>query len=199
MRIARDIRRWMITLLAAGIGITFPAIAQAGFFDFLFSQPSVPAAQPYLGEPDHMDFRRRPGHGFHDHKLAARRKHFAAAKEDHPSRPGAPTDIMDDESLRRGDAVMTQAGIRIFVGYSSDHHQPEDFRRISEIKKLSQRERNSLAALDAPGGNSGGQVSGTPASREFGLITGRSATEHKVSVGEIITDPLGRTLRYVGP
>jgi hypothetical protein len=51
---------------------------------------------------------------------------------------------MDDESLKRGDAVVTQAGIRIFMGSSGGHHQPEDFRKISEIQKLSQRERRAV-------------------------------------------------------
>ena len=108
--------------------------------------------------------------------------------------PHAPTDLMDDASLHRGDAVMTQAGIRIFVGDSSDHHQPEEFRKISEIKKLSQRERKALTALDARGANSGGQTAG-----QSDMVTGRSATEHNVAAGETITDPNGRTVRFVGP
>ena len=46
------------------------------------------------------------------------------------------------------------------MGDSSDHHQPEEFRKISEIKKLSQRERKALAALDAPGAIPSGQTAG---------------------------------------
>jgi hypothetical protein len=207
MRIARDHRRWAIALWTVGAvpGITFPSIAQAGFFDFLFPH-AAPAPQPFFGGPGHMphhwgsgaDFRRHAGRvsHWHEHRFAAHRKLILADKTDHPKRPQAPTDLMDDDSLRRGDAVMTQAGIRIFVGYSGDHHRPEDFQKVAEVKKLSQRERNALAALDTPGSNTIGQKSGA-----HGMVTGRSATgnENKLSVGETITDPNGRTIRYVGP
>ena len=108
--------------------------------------------------------------------------------------PQAPTDLMDDASLHRGDAVMTQAGIRIFMGDSGSHHDPEDFLKISEIKKLSNRERSALVALDAPRSAPGGQTSSG-----HGMVTGRSATEENITVGQIITDPNGRTVRYVGP
>lgn len=80
------------------------------------------------------------------------------------------------------------------MGYSGSHHEPEDFRKISEIKKLSQRERSALAALDAPGSITGRQTAG-----EHGIVTGRSATEDNITVGQTITDPNGRTIRYVGP
>ena len=196
MRIKRDRRRLAIALSTAGAVpfLTFPNIAQAGFFDFLFG-PSTPGY--YEAYPGRLpgadpDFRRHamPRHA---HK-PVRRKLIAAVKTDHPVGPQAPTDIMDDESLRHGDAVMTHAGIRIFVGYSGGHHEPEDFRKISEIKKLSKRERSALIALDAPRTNPDGQ-----SGEKLGLVTGRSATERKVTTGETITDPNGRTVRYVGP
>jgi hypothetical protein len=189
-------RRLAIVLWTGGLvpGIIFPSIAHAGFFDFLFPPPAVPAMRPFEPGPGYMDFRRRPGHGFHQHKLAARRKLILADKTDHPMRPQMPTDLMDDDSLRHGDAVMTQSGIRIFVGYSGDHHRPEDFRKITEIKKLSRRERSAFAGLDALDSNRIGQKSSEP-----GMITGRSAIERKLTIGETITDPNGRTIRYVGP
>ena len=183
-------------IVLSGIGIFFPAIAQAGFFDFLF-QPAVPETRPFEAGPGQMprygsggaDVRKRAGH---HHRLAARR-HILADKENH-HRPDGPIDLMDDESLKHGDAVMTQAGIRIFMGASGGHHQPEDFRKISEIKKLSQRERRALAVLDASNANPGGPRDGAPS-----MATGRSVSESNVTVGETITDPNGRTIRYVGP
>jgi hypothetical protein len=110
---------------------------------------------------------------------------------DHPPiGPLAPTDLMDDESLRPGDAVMTPSGIRIFVGSSGSHHEPDDFRKLSEIKGLPKRERKALAALDAQGSGTDGK----PA-----MATGRSASERKLVFGETIIDPQGRSIRYVGP
>jgi len=196
MRTAGDRRRWAMALWTVGAVpvMTVPSIAQAGFFDFLFGPPPQ-AVRPYEPFPGYVH--RHVVHRFHwpAHKFAARRKFILADKKrDHPMGPQAPTDIMDDDSLRRGDAVMTQAGIRIFEGYSSDHHRPEDFLKISEIKKLSQRERRALAALDSPVSNKGGQTAGKP-----DIVTGRSATEDQITVGETIIDPNGRTVRYVGP
>ena len=43
---------------------------------------------------------------------------------------------MDDDSLQYGDAVMTPAGIRIFVGGSSDHHRPEDSRKFQKSRNF---------------------------------------------------------------
>ena len=204
MKFAHDHRRWAIALWTAGIVpvIAFPNVAHAGFFDFLFGPP--PAARSYAypgGEPFRGGgpvFRRRAEHPTHRHAhvLATHRKVILAAKTDHPEAvgPQAPVDLMDDDSLRHGDAVMTQTGIKIFVGYSSDHHRPEDFRKISEIKKLSKRERSAFAALDASSLNQGAQ-SGS----NSGMATGRSASENKLTAGETITDPNGRTIRYVGP
>ena len=197
MRIARDNRRLAIVLLTvvAVPGISFPSIAQAGFLDFLFGPPpQTQAVRPYEANPG--DFRRHANPSFHRHahNFTAHRKLVVADRTDHKVGPQAPIDIMDDDSLQQGDAVMTQAGIRIFVGDSSDHHQPEQFRKISEIKKLSQRERKALAALDAPGANPGGQTAG-----QYEMVTGRSVTEHNVAAGETITDPNGRTVRFVGP
>jgi len=202
MKISYNHRRWAIVLWTAGIlpAIIFPTIAHAGFFDFLFgAQPAsrsyeaFPGGAPFRAGPV---FRRRADHPYHRHAhaLAAHRKVLLAEKTDYPVGPQAPVDLMDDDSLQHGDAVMTQTGIKIFVGYSSDHHRPEDFRKISEIKKLSKRERGAYAALDAPGLNPGGQTAGSP-----GVVTGRSASENKITTGETITDPNGRTIRYVGP
>ena len=73
----------------------------------------------------------------------ARRKMVVA--DNHPVGPLGPTDLMDDDSLRRGDAVVTPSGIRIFIGSSGSHHAPEDFRKLSEIKGLSKVERKALA------------------------------------------------------
>ena len=183
-------------VLTAGLVqcIALPTVAHAGFFDFLFGQPfqSQPV-RPYEGYFGHWGadpgFRRHADPNFHRHrhKLSSHRKTLVA--DNHPVGPVPPTDLMDDDSLRRGDAVMTPAGIRIFIGSSGDHHEPEDFRRPSEIKGLPKVERKALAALDAQGSGTDGKP---------GIATGRSASD-KLVFGKTIIDPQGRSIRYVGP
>jgi hypothetical protein len=191
---------WTVCFLAI---IGFPNIAQAGFFDFLFGTPPPPQAirPPY--EAYHFRRHAAPGfvrhaeHGSHRHapQFAAHRKVIVADKADHKVGPQAPVDLMDDDSLKHGDAVMTQNGIRVYMGYSSEHHQPGDFLKLSAIKKLSKRERSALAALDTPGANPDEPT----AAGEASLAMGRSVTEQKLTVGETITDPHGRKVRFVGP
>jgi hypothetical protein len=170
--------------------IAFPSIAHAGFLDFLFGpfQTRVRPDGGYFGGMPHwgtdQGFRRRA----HGHKLTARRKLLVA--DNHQAGPLPPADLVDDDSLRPGDAVMTTSGIRIFVGSSGTPHAPQDFRKLSEIKGFSKRERKALAALDAQGSG----LDSNP-----GMATGRSASELKAVSGETIIDPRGRSVRYVGP
>jgi hypothetical protein len=188
MGVARNRRGVAIAAVTVALGISFPSIGHAGFFDFLFGQLFQGRAfRPYDAYPG---FRRHADRGFHrhGHKLSARPKLVVA--DNHPVGPVPPTDLMDDDSLRPGDAVMTASGIRIFIGSSGDHHEPEDFRKPSEIKGLPKRERKALAALDAQGTG----MDGKP-----GMATGRSASELKLVLGETIIDPHGRSIRYVGP
>jgi hypothetical protein len=127
MGVARNGRGAAVAVVTVGLvqSIAFPSIAHAGFFDFLFGQLfQSPAVRPFEGDFGGMPgrwgadwgFRRRADPGFHrhGHKLSTRRKMVVA--DSHPTGPLAPTDLMDDESLRPGDAVMTPTGIRIFVG-----------------------------------------------------------------------------------
>ncbi|MGA7384430.1 MAG: hypothetical protein WBW81_06980, partial [Methylocella sp.] len=155
MGVASNRRGVAIAAMAVGLSIAFPSIAHAGFFDFLFGQPERPAVRPYETYPRGLPywstgqgFQRRADRGFHHHghQLMGRRKVFVA--DSHPAGPLAPTELMDDDSLRRGDAVVTPSGIRIFIGSPGSHHAPEDFRKPSEIKGLPKRERKALAALD---------------------------------------------------
>ena len=199
MFVARNGRGVAIAVVTVGLvqSLAFPSIAHAGFFDFLFGQVfQSRAVRPYEAYPGlwgaEPRFRLHGARGFHrhEHKLTARRKLDAADETDHPGRPPAPADIMDDDSLRPGDAVMTANGIRIFIGSSGTHHAPQDFRKLSEINGFSRRERKALAALDAQGSGTDGKP---------GMATGRSASELKLVFGETIIDPQGRSIRYVGP
>lgn len=167
-----------------------PNPAQAGFFDFLLA-PFQALQGPSVGPT--ILHRPRPPHAPRSHRAAAPKKLIVT--ERNGPRHASPVDLMDDDSLRRGDAVMTQDGIRIFVGPSGDHHQPEDFRAVTEIKNLSPRERRALMGLDRPLVAKQSPKSVT----SDDLLTGRSAAGGKITAGETITDPSGRTIRYVGP
>jgi len=198
MRVASDRRLLVAALAVAGLcqSLVFPGAARADFLEDLFGQlfrppnyrgyGAYPEPAPRWGS--RPEIRRNAIRG--GHRGIARTKVTVAARTDTPTRPQGPADLMEDESLRKGDAVMTPAGVRVFVGYSSDHYGPEDFKRPSEIKGLSRTERKALAVLDT-------QSSVSTGTR--GILTGRSATGRKLTEGEVITDPKGRTVRYVGP
>jgi hypothetical protein len=187
-----------IAVATVGLTVAFPSYAHAGFFDFLFGpfqgRPAGHYGGYFGGMPGNWGpgFRRHAERGFHrhEHKLAARRKLSVADETDDSAPPSAPADIMDDDSLRPGDAVMTASGIRIFIGSSGTPHAPQDFRKPSEITGVSKRERKALAALDAQGSS----VDSNP-----GMATGRSASELNAVFGKTIIDPRGRSVRYVGP
>lgn len=193
MGVAHNGRGVAVAVVMVGLvqTIAFPSIARAGFFDFLFGSFQSRAVRPYEAYPGQWG-RRHADRGFHrhEHKLTARRKLTVADETDHPVGPQPPVDLMDDDSLRPGDAVMTASGIRIFTGDSGTPHEPRDFRKLSEIKGVSKRERKALAALDAQGSGPDGKSD---------MAAGRSASEPKLVFGETIIDPQGRSIRYVGP
>lgn len=65
----------------------------------------------------------------------------------------AKVSIFEDRTLRRGDAVMTADGIRIFAGSSSWPYAPQDFVSLNDAGRLSRDTSKVLAALDrAPRG-----------------------------------------------
>ena len=96
--------------------------------------------------------------------------------------------LMEDESLRNGDVVMTADGLRVFTGSAGSHHSEEDFAKISDTEGLSKTQRSALLFLDS-GAAGGGAM----------LVAGRSVAEPSNTAGEIITDPRGNKIRYVGP
>jgi hypothetical protein len=200
MRIARNRCVLAIAVVTVGLGQSaiFSGTARAGFFDFLFGPPpQAPAARGYEPYPPHMRAPRYPlrwrafrKHQHREHQFTARRTLIVANIAEHPGRLGGPVDLMEDESLRKGDAVMMPGGIRIFVGYPGSPHTPEDFRKPADVNGLSKRERKAFAGLDAQDTDSAGKSV---------MTSGRSAQQLKEGVGKTITDPKGRLIRYVGP
>ncbi|WP_139223458.1 hypothetical protein [Methylocapsa palsarum] len=186
--------------------------ANAGFFDFLFSSPQ-PAPSNYAPQPrglreahSHRFFHLRSSRRFAEHH-PTRDDHRRATKQivlRHPkwddkdaccrsreaARP-APV-LLDDESLREGDAVMTHSGIKVFTGDAGPHHKIDDFALVRDAG-IPKRARKALLAMDPYRTGS----SALPVAA--GLTTGRSAAEPLVAPGAMIVDPKGNNVRYVGP
>ena len=58
--------------------------------------------------------------------------------------------IFEDKTLRRGDAVMTAKGIRIFAGSSSWPYRQSDFVAIADAGHMSGSYQKALLVLDRP-------------------------------------------------
>ena len=64
-----------------------------------------------------------------------------------PSKP-EPVSIFEDRTLKRGDAVMTASGVRVFAGSSSWPYAAKDFVALGDAKQLSRDTSKVLAQLD---------------------------------------------------
>ena len=161
------------------ISVPFSA-ANAGFFDFLFAplHPVQPAPQ-YAPQ----SFPQKKHAAIHRPKNLVAKLHPAKGPHAAPI-----VGLMDDESLRNGDVVMTADGIRVFTGSAGSQHSEEDFAKLSDVKGISKTQRSALLFIDSGA-----------ASANLTLVAGRSVAEGSTAAGEIITDPRGNKIRYVGP
>ena len=140
----------MVAATACGVALSMVDRASArddGVLEFLTSAfggagaasgPSYPADdQPYRDRPLTVRPRRVP-------RLAV-----AAV----PVKPEK-VSIRDDTTLRRGDAVMTETGMRIFVGSTTGPHTSEDFVDLAKSDHVvSKTTEKVLADFDRrPGG-----------------------------------------------
>ena len=64
-----------------------------------------------------------------------------------PKRP-AVVSIYEDRTLRRGDAVMTFAGLRVFAGSRTFPYRPEDFSSLRASRDIKGQLRRALIELD---------------------------------------------------
>ena len=62
--------------------------------------------------------------------------------------PSKPTSIYEDRTLRRGDAVMTDKGLRIFDGSRSFPYLPSDFVDLDKSRAVPKSIRKSLNAYN---------------------------------------------------
>jgi hypothetical protein len=56
--------------------------------------------------------------------------------------------ILEDRTLRAGDAVMTYSGIRIFMGTRNWPYTPQDFKALASVKVMDPHLRKTLAEID---------------------------------------------------
>lgn len=187
MRTARSHCRALAAAALLGFGqdAAFSTPVRAGFFDFLFGPFQGPPAVQVMPRHRHTGQFHHP----HRHRETQRIKLIGADHSDPHSRLQGLAGLMEDDSLRKGDVVVMADGIRVFVGPAGSHHEPEDFRMPSDVKGLSKRERNALAAME---------VKGSALPPTAGVLVGRSATEGTIAI-VTATDSHGRTIRYVGP
>jgi hypothetical protein len=155
-------RRTLILVLA---GMTTLATVQGasaedgigGFFSSIFGggsshqQASAPAAAPASYEPSPTYGRSytRFSHSFHQRTLTVR-LHKAAPKVGLAQVPTKPekVSIFEDRTLKRGDAVMTADGIRVFAGSAAWPYTKADFVDLAAAKDLSKDTVKVLAEVD---------------------------------------------------
>jgi hypothetical protein len=137
----------MLAVLAAFAA--FGAPAEAGFFEDLFGGAQTPGAAP-------MDGR---GRASREHvrrvKIASlaeaagpQRARFCV-KDDNPSKTVDSTQaLMRDPTLRHGDVVVTDEGVRVFEGGGACPHAISDFRTLAETRDLNVGTRKLLAAIE---------------------------------------------------
>ncbi len=163
--------------------------AQAGFLEQLFSgfQVQAPAPQPsYDYNPVPRAFRVP----YQAHRV---RRHVASVS-DKPVLQKT-TGLMDDKTLRPGDAVMMADGLHVYAGHESSTHERDEFVRLDEARHLSDKERVRLASMDTTRNDPL-----THDNQTNTIASGRSAAVGSpVVAGYRITDVKGASVRYVGP
>ena len=172
-----------------------PAVAQAGFFESLFGLTPAPAplaaqqAPVEAGSYGHARRRADGEHRHHEHRKVASVEHASKA----PSGPKLQrtTGLMDDRTLRAGDAVMTKDGLRIFTGDEADHHVVADFVPLRAAAGEKKSVRLALATIDDAAHLDIGR------DRRAELQTGRSVSAGAERVPSYTA--AGVSVRYVGP
>jgi hypothetical protein len=184
--------RFPISLLSCVVLISLPAAsARAGLFDFFNPAPPEPqyvtierpdpAVAPPLITP-------LPPHRVEIHRRISIVHRNPSDKG--PVLTGKFADLQKDGTLREGDAVMTQGGIRIFAGDPQGPHRPSEFAKLDDAKGLTSTEQVALAAIDAHPNET---ISGDA------VVTGRSSAANSSLAWKWLRDPKGRLVRYVGP
>ena len=135
----------MLALLAALPAFGGPA--EAGFFEDLFGGAETPSAAPTDGRARAPQVRRVKLATLAD---SAQPKHPRfCVKDDNPAKTVDSTEaLMRDPTLRYGDVVVTDEGVRVFEGGGACPHAISDFRTLAETRDLNRGTRSLLAAIE---------------------------------------------------
>ena len=191
-------RSTLLSVLAGVSALTLmPLSANAGFFENLFGAPDTQSQAaaadsqgPATGGRRRADVIGR-AHTRHVRRAKAASDTNSTTASDKPVLQNT-TGLLEDPSLRDGDAVMTKKGIRIFNGKAASHHQIDQFLPLQSAHHLKKGARVVLAAIDEATHRDVGRNRNASVS-----VTGRSvstAGDRRPS----FTDP-NVDVRYVGP
>lgn len=144
-------RRMVLAMgMAGAMGLAMVPQAQAaGFFDDLariFGARPTPPAMIGGGDPFEMTVKPK------------RQKPRAAAASTKPAEPAVKLDpatdpywYLHDPTLRKGDIIVTRAGVVVFDGRSGSQHSPEAFTALGDTKRLPKAQQQVLQAAAAGG------------------------------------------------
>jgi hypothetical protein len=144
----RDIaHRAIRTLALLAVFAAFCGPAEAGFFEDLFGGGEAPSAAAMEGRARAPRVRRLKLATLAD---AAQQKHPRfCVKDDDPAKSVDSTQaLMRDPTLRYGDVIVTDEGVRVFEGGGACPHAISDFRTLAESRDLNRGTRNVLAAIE---------------------------------------------------
>jgi hypothetical protein len=135
--------------IVAGVLLATLPEAHAGLLDFLFGHPAPVLGPSELPPPAASGFPQGP---VFRHKSAA---HHSSAPHLNAATcckgGGDPIDaLMNDPTLRKGDAVMMTQGMMIYEGSGNETlHRPSDFVVVPKAMSLSAKDRGRIVAVSS--------------------------------------------------
>lgn len=172
----QGLRAFLLAAFAgAVIGVLFPATSNADFFDELFGFDQRPAS------PRNHQFLARANARRHTARTRSHVTYWPAYRHERPrkahvayiteaatgSRPVEPAfcssgigpkqmssrfrQLLRDSTLRSGDIVVTEAGLRVFQGRGGCPHKPDDFLAVAsaDLSKVKRRALTDLEVMQA--------------------------------------------------
>ena len=187
----RVVGRRNAVVLAIGVVVGLAAVptgAQAGFFEQLFGGFQAPA--PQVEPSTSYDSAPRVANS----PLQSRHIHRHVAKLNDKPVLQKTTGLMEDKTLRSGDAVMMKDGLHVYAGPTSATHETDQFVALDDARHLTGKERVELASMDTMRNDP------LATDKTDTIASGRSAAiGSPIVTGYRITDGKGASIRYVGP
>lgn len=134
----------MVLCAPATRGLAADDAGIGAFFREQFGIGAEPQAAPSYDLPEDRPIIVRPRRS----RVVARRPEAKIAVG-----PVAPVSIYEDRTLKRGDAVMTKTGVRVFVGGHGAPYTEADFAALPDAEGLPKQVQKALLVIDkAPRG-----------------------------------------------